>query len=401
MILGLDEATVRRAMAAVRPGRAPVGAEDAAEIFARSAWSGIAEPGDGVAGLLVEALGAAGALAAVTEGHGEEGLAHEVSRVVGEALPAEAVRSALERWRPRLVAPDALRSLGSAAARGAALLVPGDPEWPAGFADLGAHAPSALWCLGDQALLRAPLPIAIVGARTATGYGEHVCAEAADGLVGRGFAILSGAAYGIDGMAHRAALAAGGTTIAFLAGGVDRFYPSGHDALLARIAEVGVVVSELPCGSSPTKWRFLQRNRLIAAAALATVVVEAGTRSGSLNTAGHAAALGRALGAVPGPVTSAMSAGCHRLLREFDAVCVTGADEMAELVLGPMEPLAQAAARQDPEHTRVLDALSTRPVGLEEIARAAGLSMASVGSALGVLELDGLVTETPAGWRRR
>ena len=132
-------------------------------------------------------------------------------------------------------------------------------------------------------------------------------------------------------MAHRAALASDGTTIAFLAGGIDRFYPLGHESLLTRIAQTGAVVSELPCGAAPTKWRFLQRNRLIAAASQATVVLEAGIRSGSLNTAGHAAALGRPLGAVPGPVTSPASAGCHRLLREFDAVCVVDADQMAEL----------------------------------------------------------------------
>ena len=101
--------------------------------------------------------------------------------------------------------------------------------------------------------------MALVGARAATGYGEHVTMEASAGLVDRGFAIVSGAAYGIDGMAHRAALASRGRTIAFLAGGVDRFYPSGHDALLGRIVEHGLVASELPCGSAPTRWRFLQQ----------------------------------------------------------------------------------------------------------------------------------------------
>ncbi len=122
-------------------------------------------------------------------------------------------------------------------------------------------------------------------------------------------------------------------------------------------------------------------------------------RSGSLNTAGHAAALGRPLGAVPGPVTSATSTGCHRLLREFDAVCVTNADEMAELVLGPADP-APAEARRDPEQGRLLDALSSRPRPVEELARHSGLSLAAVRSALGLLELEGLVEETPAGWRR-
>ena len=189
-----------------------------------------------------------------------------------------------------------------------------------------------MWVRGRPDALAWSVPtIALVGARAATGYGEHVAMEASAGLVDRGFAIVSGGAYGIDGMAHRAALASDGTTIAFLAGGIDRFYPLGHESLLSRIAQTGAVVSELPCGAAPTKWRFLQRNRLIAAASQATVVLEAGIRSGSLNTAGHAAALGRPLGAVPGPVTSPASAGCHRLLREFDAVCVVDADQMAEL----------------------------------------------------------------------
>jgi DNA processing protein len=400
VILGLDEKEVGRAVAAVRPAGEPLGIDTLPETFARGAWSGIAEPGDSAAGLLVAVLGAAGALSAVLEGHDPAGLAREVAAASGEPVTGDALRSALERWRPRLVAADALRFLTSAAARGVRLVLPEDPDWPPGLADLGPHGPMVLWCLGDTGLLRASLPIALVGARAATGYGEHVTAEAASGLADRGFAIVSGAAYGIDGMAHRAALASGGATVAFLAGGVDRFYPSGHETLLARIAEAGVVVSELPCGSSPTRWRFLQRNRLIAASSLATVVVEAGMRSGSLNTAGHAAALGRPLGAVPGPVTSATSAGCHRLLREFDAICVTNADEMAELVLGTAQPTLEDASPRNPEHGRVLDALSSRPRSADEVARLAGLSVRSARSVLGILELEGLAAEEPSGWRK-
>ncbi|WP_307807461.1 DNA-processing protein DprA [Naasia sp. SYSU D00948] len=400
MIPGIDERTARTAVAGVRPDTEARGSEAVWDLFARAAWSGIAEPGDAVAGTLIEALGAEGGLVAVIEGHDPGRLARELEEASGEPVGESALRAAQGRWAPRLVASDALRFLTSAAARGVGLLVPDDPAWPAGFADLGLHRPAALWFLGNPDLLRQPLPLAVVGARTATGYGEHVCAEAASGLAERGFSIVSGAAYGIDGMAHRAALAAGGPTVAFLAGGVDRFYPSGHAALLQRIAEAGAVVAELPCGSSPTRWRFLQRNRLIAAASLATIVVEAGLRSGSLNTAGHAAALGRPLGAVPGPVTSATSAGCHRLLREFDAVCVTNADEMAELVLGPSSPGPPAPASRDPEQERVLDALSTRPRTLEELARHSGLSLASVRAALGVLELEGLAKEGRSGWTR-
>lgn len=241
--------------------------------------------------------------------------------------------------------------------------------------------------------------MALVGARAATGYGEHVTMEASAGLVDRGFAIVSGAAYGIDGMAHRAALASRGRTIAFLAGGVDRFYPSGHDALLNRIVEHGVVASELPCGSAPTRWRFLQRNRLIAAASQATVVLEAGWRSGALNTAHHANDAGHPVGAVPGPVTSAASAGCHRLIRDGEAVLVTSVDDMAQLV-GPIQADPEESGPR--ENTRVLDALSTRaPRSADDIAARAGISVAEAQSELGRLELDEVVDEGARGWTKR
>jgi DNA processing protein len=301
---------------------------------------------------------------------------------------------------PRLNLPTMLQWLRQAARYGAQLRIPGDEHWPAGFADLQHHGPLALWTRGrDESLAALDRSIALVGARAATGYGEHVTMEASAGLVDRGFAIVSGAAYGIDGMAHRAALASRGDTIAFLAGGVDRFYPSGHDALLTRIVEHGLVASELPCGSAPTRWRFLQRNRLIAAASLATVVLEAGWRSGSLNTASHANEAGRPVGAVPGPVTSAASAGCHRLVREGKASLVTTADEMAELV-GPIE--ADPADLRPRENTRVLDALSTRaPRSPDDLAARAGLTVAETQSELGRLEIEGIVRASERGWTKR
>ena len=178
-------------------------------------------------------------------------------------------------------------------------------------------------------------------------------------LAGHGVSVVSGAAYGIDGAAHRAALTAGGTTIALLAGGADRPYPAGHGELIERIAASGAVVSEAPCGTTPTKWRFLQRNRLIAALSDATVVVEAGWRSGSLNTAAHAAALSRPLGAVPGPVTSAASAGCHRLLREFDARCVTNSADALELLGAAPQTLFDMPA--DPDERRAHRRHDPRP----------------------------------------
>jgi DNA processing protein len=217
----------------------------------------------------------------------------------------------------------------------ASVLIPGDPEWPEAFSDLGVHQPIALWTRGRAELLAGPLTdrVAIVGSRAASAYGEHMTMEIAAALSGRGRTIVSGAAYGVDAVAHRATLAAGGNTVAIVASGVDRFYPAENDALLQRIAESGLIVSELPPGASPTKWTFLQRNRLVAAVSAVTVVIEAGYRSGSLNTASHAHGLGRPVGAVPGPVTSAASAGCHRLIREHVAELVTNADEIEQLII--------------------------------------------------------------------
>jgi DNA processing protein len=399
-MFGLKEAEVSQLVRAVAGDE--LDREGIEHRFARATWTGIAEPGDRIAGAAIAALGAPRALAAVVERWTASKL---ISELGDESLvtPDEA-QSAIDRWQPRLSSGAALIALRQAARYGARLRIPGDELWPESLDDLASHAPIAVWTRGtDAALASLPRSIALVGARAATGYGEHVTLESSAGLVDRGYAIVSGAAYGIDGMAHRAALASGGLTIAFLAGGVDRFYPSGHDALLTRIVEAGVVISELPCGSPPTKWRFLQCNRLIAAASLATVVLEAGWRSGSLNTAGHANDLSRPVGAVPGPVTSAASAGCHRLIRELRAVCVTNSDEMAELaplpeVAAPTQATAPTELR-DADGTRVLDALSDRAARhAPGIAARSGLAIADVRAILGRLELDGRVRETQRGW---
>ncbi|HEX7834619.1 MAG TPA: DNA-processing protein DprA, partial [Pseudolysinimonas sp.] len=270
--------------------------EQIAQRFARAAWTTIAEPGDRDAGVLIEALGPVHALDLLATGAEADEITARVAELSGPEVSVDQVTDALKRWGPRAGTAATLLALRQAARFGMRMLVPGDDDWPRALDDLESHAPFALWVRGDAARLGAlDRSIALVGARAATGYGEHVTIELASGLVDRGFAIVSGAAYGIDGSAHRAALASQGTTVAVLAGGLDRFYPSGHEQLIARIADRGVVLAEVPPGTTPTKWRFLLRNRLIAALSGATVVVEAGWRSGSLNTAGHAATLGRPL----------------------------------------------------------------------------------------------------------
>lgn len=358
------------------------------------AWlCALSEPGDGVLGALVQSFGSARALE-IALGADEIPAEH----LAEAGLPSRTLAEGRRRWHPRR--QDADHVVDDAARVGAQLLTPAHPHWPTRVDDLGPHAPLCLWVRGDGAALTTPAAVAVVGARAATGYGEHVAGEIAGALATDGVAVVSGGAYGIDGAAHRAALGAGGTTIAFLAGGVDRAYPAGHHDLLRRIvASGGAVVSEVPCGSAPTKWRFLARNRLIAGASDATVVVEAGWRSGSLNTASHAATLGRPLGAVPGPVTSASSAGCHRLLREHDAVCVTGVDDVRELAgWGSASP--PGAAARSPEAVRVADALSVRAArSVEDIARRAGLAPDDVRAALGLLALEGAATASDDGWR--
>jgi DNA processing protein len=381
----------------------------ALEIFACSAWSGLGEPGDRMVRLLTDRMGAFASLEAIVSG----ATAKELSVLLHDFVPRDgdpvsgiesALAEALERWLPRLNQNEAIAHLERAQRIGAKILTEGSVLWPAGLDALAEHRPIALWVRGNtERLADLERSVSIVGARASTGYGEHVTMEVTGGLVDAGFAIVSGAAYGIDGMAHRAALASGGSTLAVLAGGIDRLYPSGHDALLHRIIDAGAIITELPCGFAPTKWRFLQRNRLIAALSQATVVVEAGWRSGSLNTAHHALELDRPLGVIPGPVTSASSAGCHRLLRETPAVCVTNAEEIMALVSPESQPstidFESDASTVHPFAIRVLDCMSNRKGrASEELAKVSGLSPAETLAVLGLLELGGMVREVPTGW---
>jgi DNA processing protein len=292
------------------------------ERAARIALAVCSEPGNATTGALIATYGAVRTVQIAL------GLDN------GNLEDAELITQFRARVGPRVTSVSREQAVADTARLAARVIIPGDAAWPEGLADLGVQQPVALWARGNPDLLTQSITrrVAIVGARAATGYGEHVTMELAAGLADREYTIVSGAGYVIDGMAHRATLASHGNTIAVLAGGVDRFYPAGHDTLLHRITEEGLVLSELPPGASPTRARFLQRNRIIAALCAVTVVVEAGWRSGSLTTAHHAHTLGRKVAAVPGPVTSAVSAGCHHLIRNSSATLVTNADEIAELI---------------------------------------------------------------------
>ncbi|WP_024356415.1 DNA-processing protein DprA [Leucobacter chironomi] len=370
------------------------GADDGgAALFARVVWARLVEPGDAIAGGLVSALGPVRALGLLLGGV-EAGRAREEALADGGVeLDSAAMSKAFARWRLRLDRAASLGDLERGIDAGMRLVAPGSAYWPSALDDLGEHTPLLLWARGELAALSA-FSVAVVGARACTGYGAGVTAELTEALCAAGAAIVSGAAYGIDAVAHRTALALDSPTVAVLAGGADRVYPSSHGPLLARIAETGAVCSEMVPGAAPTRWRFLQRNRTIAALARATLVTEAGVRSGSLNTAGHAAALGRPLGAVPGPITSSASAGCHRLIRDYDATLVTSGTELLELLgVSPnMLDLPETDERELSLHVRVIDALPLRGSrSLEELATVAGIDPHRIQGVLAELELLGRV----------
>jgi DNA processing protein len=249
--------------------------------------------------------------------------------------------------------------------------------------------------------------VAIVGTRTPTAYGEHVAGELAAGLAERLWTVVSGLAYGIDGTAHRAALAASGSTVGVLACGVDVVYPTGHRVLVDRLAAEGLVVSEHPPGAAPQRHRFLVRNRIIAALSLGTVMVEAARRSGARSTLNHARDLLRHTMVVPGPVTSELSAGCHVALREVPgSVLVTRTDEVIEQVghLGELaDPLAGPVRPRDrlgPLVRRVFDAVPVRRAApAERIAVTACVGADAVEPSLAALRALGLVERTTDGWR--
>ncbi|PRX48401.1 DNA processing protein [Prauserella shujinwangii] len=351
------------------------------------------------------------ALAAFVGAHGPVEAAALVRR-------GQAPDSVLQETSARRELGLAERDLDEAERHGARLVVPEDAEWPAwpllaldiatGRGVDGVAAPIALWVRGGARLDEAATEaIAVVGARAATPYGEHTAAELAYALAGGELAVFSGAAYGIDGAAHRGVLAAGGVTAAVLGCGLDAGYPAGHVGLLNRIAEHGLVVSEYPPGTPPARHRFLVRNRLIAGLTAGTVVVEAGARSGARNTAATAGTLGKVVMAVPGPVGSAQSVGCHQLIRDAAATLVASADDVLDTVgrLSAARAAPPPARRRTdglgPQALRVHEALEGRGGrSPEEVATESGVPLARVRALLPALELDGFAERCETGWRR-
>lgn len=366
-------------------GGVPGGAALVSERWARVAWSRIAEPETVSVHNWICEYGAVESLQRLLAGSLVRDGRYD-QRVT--ALDLDQARRALDRLRVRVV-------------------IPGDEEWPIGLDQLGA-SPICIYARGTCELSVAEGSVAVVGSRAATHYGLNVAADLGEGLTQRGVTVVSGAAFGIDAAAHRGALAGGGPTIAVLARGLDRAYPQAHEGLLREIADSGVVVSELPLGWAPYRQRFIARNRLIAAMSVGTVVVEAGLRSGSLNTAKYARTLVRHVAAVPGPVTSAQSAGCHKLLRETDATLVTDAAEVLD-VMGRLGLDAVGLARApvtpeselDPVARSVWSAVPVRtPADLASLQLLTALDPTTLLSVLGRLTILGLVVRVGERWRK-
>lgn len=385
------------------------GTQNLQDVFSRIAWSVICEPGDGLAGLIINTLGP------------QRALVNELESVTAQAVRAQLIEAGLdssdldkhdifekaflagrERWRPRISLTNVREALFRINQTNGLVITPLHPAWPAALDDLQAHAPMALWVRGNlDSLRKLQKSVAVVGCRGSSSYGELATQSMVSAAVEKGFSIVSGGAYGIDGIAHRCALALKANTVAVMAGGVDKFYPSGHADLLKRVAETGAVISELPPGSAPTKWRFLQRNRLIAALSQATLVIEANWRSGALNTATHAQNLNRTLLAVPGPITSPKSAGTNKLIADERATLVVdGRDLIERLGAQPDALMDFELAGLGAIETRVLDALGFNALELSEICAEAGLTRDEARFGLGNLELDGFIVRRGSTWAK-
>ncbi|AZI59444.1 DNA-protecting protein DprA [Nakamurella antarctica] len=349
--------------------------------------------------------------------------------IVCRTAPPSVLRATAARTagrQPEDLYAQARHDLASADAIGATLLCPEDSSWPtaaltafemaAARGVTGSAPPIALYVLGNLPPNLPTAAVTLIGSRACSGYGERTAAEISGELAADGVVVVSGGAFGIDTTAHRAALAVDGRSVAVLACGIDRSYPVANTALLAAVRKQGAVVSEYPPGTTPARHRFLVRNRLLAALGAVTLVVEAGRRSGSLSTAAAAMHLGRVVMAVPGPVSSAMSAGCHLLIRDRAAILATCADDVLHELRGLDDPklfaeqqfsvpIIGADARRptdglDSLSARIYDAIPARAaVTVQQVCESAGVTGAEALAILPVLHVHGLVERDGACWK--
>lgn len=391
------------------PTAGGAGDPGAQERVARAGLSRCIEPGDQVGAWSLQALGAP-RLWELLQGSEPTAQEHTAFTTVADqaiGVDPESRRSArdpasrllqtgLQRWIPRVGRGSPEQDLANAYRVRGGFVIPGDVLWPRTLGVLGDAEPLGLWWRGPGLAAWGAQPsLSVVGTRDPSPYGVHLTRQFAGQLASRGLCIVSGGAIGVDALAHGAALdareaahaetaqaeTAALATVCVLAGGIDRLYPASNARLLKHLATQQLILSEYPPGSAPTRWRFLARNRLIAALSAGTLVVEGRWRSGSLSTAHHAAELGRWVGAVPGPITASTSEGPHRLIRDGSAELVTSSEEvlsalglsslgLSALGLSSLSLSAHASSGADAQGTLDLGAPGGDPRpgdGLDEI----------------------------------
>lgn len=331
----------------------------------------------------------------------------------------QALQQRITRWSRRVPKFSLTQELTTAEHLNAWVVIPEDDDWPQQLSDLGSSAPFALWGRGDRELLSQITlenSLAVVGSRDASSYGVSATTHLVGDLAARGRVVLSGGAFGIDAVAHRSALATSTAqlpTVALMACGVDRPYPKHNENLLHAIIEHGLLLSEVPLGQSPTRWRFLQRNRIIAALSSVVVVVEARWRSGALNTAHHALEIGRELRAVPGQIFSPSSEGCHRLIQQGYAGLALSADSIEEAMNSRLNPEqtqmslfadsteAHASPQLTQDQMRIWDALPLRePMDVTTICSMTGAAAPAAMVILSQLQGMGMAEKDSNGWHK-
>ena len=382
--------------------------ENLLNTFLAATFSTLCEPGDRLGGLLAEQLGLTALLRLLIDradaSYLRGILGPDAVQSIEHSFRSDLEklwRESNERWLPRLNQNKVLQGLAALKELNGSIVARGSDQYPTPLEQLGAGAPHALWLRGNHELLNSYRTVSIVGSRSTNHYGIEATAQLVASAVENQVVVVSGGAFGIDAAAHQATLRQGGQTIAVMAGGVDRLYPRSNEVLLEQVAQTGLVFSEVPPGVTPAKWRFLMRNRLIAALGLGTVVVQAGKTSGSLNTARYALELEKPVAVVPGPWESAHSVGCHQFLNESPG--------LVTLLSRPTELPAFLGLTNQDEHTlagmgtleiRALDTFGNEPLEVWEIQRLSGLTNSEVQIALGSLELSDRIVRVGAAFRR-
>lgn len=374
------------------------------------AWSSIIEPGDPAAGQLVRLLGPKDALRWVFNPICDP---HVVECLAGSTDPEVPWQKCHQRWHPRAMEMGMEESLHALTRLGGTILTRESPQWPTSLAVLEDRQPLALWVVGHGDIGQLQMDsVALVGARASTGYGNRIAQTFASDLTSAGFPVVSGGAYGIDTAAHQGAISAQdgehvpGSGIAVLCGGLGNPYPSGNAQLFSRLIENGILISEVPPHWRPARWRFLERNRIIAALSAATVIVEAGIRSGAMATANRAAEMGRPVGAVPGPVTSTSSAGCHQLIREGAELIVQSTDVQDLLAGAPVGTELQFDEGPSAHLSAVAKVVwsafpLSRCASVKKLALSCGLGLQEVELALLEMQLKGQAELVDGEWHRR